>query len=719
MSIARAVYADADVYLLDDPLSAVDAHVGKHIFDNVISNDGGRLAGRTRVLVTHGISFLPKMDMIFVMKDGKIAERGTYSELLESKGAFSEFLQQYQSDHKEKDGPDGAAEAAAEEKKVGKTDEGDNNNGKLVEDEGTAMGSLNWSLYKKYFTYVGVPRALFLLSLYIIGQFFRAAANYWLSLMSDESGDSGENVDIPYYLGVFLAFGLGESVVEMYREINTYYAGAAASEKIHASLLQRILRGPMSFFDTNPTGRILNRFSGDIDTLDGNIPNGINDVLWCLFDVLAILVVITSSTPMFVTALVPIGILYVLLQKFYMTTARHVKRLESISKSPIYAHFSESLTGAVSIRAYRQQERFIQASQEKVQTNTTCSYLALACNRWLAVRLEVLGNFIVVFSSLFAILAKDEISSGVTGLTISYSFNIIMSMNWLVITFSELEMSSVALERIIEYMDNPEEAEWQRPDSDSKLPKTWPEKGSVRFDKYQTRYRPELDLVLKGVDMDVKAGEKIGICGRTGAGKSSLTLSLFRIIEPAGGSISIDGVDISELGLHPLRSGLTIIPQDPVLFTGELRFNLDPMGDHSDMELWKALELAHLKDHVTKLPEGLDHEISEGGGNFSMGQRQLLCLARALLRKTKILILDEATASVDLETDDLIQATIRREFADCTVLTIAHRMNTILDSSRIAVFSDGRLAEMGSPQELLEDSSSAFSGLVKRSGRAI
>jgi ATP-binding cassette subfamily C (CFTR/MRP) protein 1 len=359
--------------------------------------------------------------------------------------------------------------------------------------------------------------------------------------------------------------------------------------------------------------------------------------------------------------------------------------------------------------------RFVHESQERVQTNVNCSYLNLVCNRWLSTRLELIGNVIVVFASLFAILAREDLSAGTAGLSISYAFNIIMSLNWMVITYSELEMNSVALERIIEYTENTEEAEWEKP-ADSTLPDNWPEKGSIQFDNYQTRYREGLDLVLKGVDMEVKGREKIGICGRTGAGKSSLTLTLFRIIEPAGGRIIIDGADISQLGLHKLRSRLTIIPQDPVLFTGDLRFNLDPAGLYSDQDLWNSLELAHLKDHVAKLPEGLDYEISEGGSNFSMGQRQLLCLARALLRKTKILILDEATASVDLETDDLIQMTIRKEFADCTVLTIAHRINTIMDSTRIAVLSEGKLEEMDSPAKLLTNPSSAFSSLVQKAG---
>ena len=749
VSMARAVYSDADIYLLDDPLSAVDAHVGKHIFDNVIGHNG-MLKEKTRILVTHGITYLPQVDNIIVLKHNTVSEQGTYQELIEKKGAFAEFIMEHMTHLKKgeaKENDEGGIadlgkfigsalgefkeelesqltrqESETNSKTNPQKRDGErstklttsSNEGKLVAEEQAVIGEVKWIHFKRYFENVGFIHCLFLLCLYGVGQCFRAGGSYVLSKMSDENELSGVNSDPLYYLGIYFAFGAAESISELYREITTYRVGARASDRIHKSLLHRILRGPMSFFDTNPTGRILNRFSSDIDTLDGDIPNGINDCLWCFFDVLAIIVVITSATPMFITVLFPIGILYVLVTKLYMTSARQVKRIESISKSPIYAHFSESLTGAVSIRAYRQQKRFISESQDKVQTNVNCSYLNLSCNRWLTVRLELLGNLIIVFSSIFAILARDELSAGVAGLSISYAFNIILSLNWMLITYSELEMNSVALERIMEYMDSPEEAKWESPLVDCQLPKGWPDQGTIVFQNYKARYREELDLVLNDMNMTIKDSEKIGICGRTGAGKSSLTLALFRIIEPAGGRIIIDGIDISTLGLHTLRSHLTIIPQDPVLFTGELRFNLDPAGECTDEALWKALEMSHLKTHVAKLSEGLDHEIDEGGANFSMGQRQLLCLARALLRKTKILILDEATASVDLDTDGMIQTTIKDSFTECTVLTIAHRLKTILDSTRIAVLSEGQLEEMGAPEDLLADPNSAFSSLVHK-----
>lgn len=343
-----------------------------------------------------------------------------------------------------------------------------------------------------------------------------------------------------------------------------------------------------------------------------------------------------------------------------------------------------------------------------------CYYPSIIANRWLAVRLEMVGNLIILFAALFAILSRDTMDAGMVGLSVSYALQITQTLNWLVRMTSEVETNIVAVERIKEYGETKQEAPWDIPSQT--LPKDWPEAGTVEFKNFQVRYREGLELVLKGISFTVNGGEKVGIVGRTGAGKSSLTLALFRIIESSGGSILIDGQDISKLGLHALRSRLTIIPQDPVLFSGTLRLNLDPFEHNSDEEVWTALDHAHLKTFVKGLTAGLNHEITEGGENLSVGQRQLVCLARALLRKTKVLILDEATAAVDLETDDLIQKTIRTEFKDCTVLTIAHRLNTIMDSDKVIVLDKGQISEFAAPSNLLQNKKSAFYSMAKDAG---
>ncbi|KYB25509.1 putative multidrug resistance-associated protein lethal(2)03659-like Protein [Tribolium castaneum] len=434
-----------------------------------------------------------------------------------------------------------------------------------------------------------------------------------------------------------------------------------------------------------------------------------------LFQVLGTLVVISVSTPIFIAVIVPIGILYYFIQRFYVATSRQLKRLESVSRSPIYSHFGETITGVQAIRAFREQDRFIKESEHRVDVNQVCYYPSIISNRWLAVRLEMIGNLIIFFAALFSVLGRDESqNAGLVGLSVTYSLQITQTLNWLVRMTSDVETNIVAVERIKEYGEAPQEAPWEIP---NKAPSPqWPENGTVQFNKYAVRYRPGLDLVLKGVNFSINGGEKVGIVGRTGAGKSSLTLALFRIIEAAEGEILIDGVNIADLGLHTLRSRLTIIPQDAVLFSGTLRMNLDPFDKHSDEEVWKALEHAHLKSFVKGLTAGLHHEVTEGGENLSVGQRQLICLSRALLRKTKVLILDEATAAVDLETDDLIQKTIRSEFKNCTVLTIAHRLNTIMDSDRVVVLDNGRIVEFDSPSNLLKQQQSIFYSMCKDAG---
>lgn len=465
----------------------------------------------------------------------------------------------------------------------------------------------------------------------------------------------------------------------------------------------------MSFFDTNPVGRIINRFAKDIDTLDNTLPWNVRSWLMCFFTVISTFAVIIFATPWFIVVMIPTMVIYYFVQVLYVSTSRQLKRIESVTRSPIYSHFGETIQGASTIRAYNQEQTFMLSSERKVDFNQVSYYPSTMANRWLAIRLEFIGNIMIFFAALFAVLAP--ISAGTVGLSVSYAMSVTQTLNWLIRMTSDVETNIVAVERVKEYTETPQEAAWEMPDK--KIQKDWPDKGVVKFNKYSTRYREGLDLVVKNIDIEIGAGEKIGIVGRTGAGKSSLTLALFRIIESAGGNITIDGVDIGKIGLHDVRGKLTIIPQDPVLFSGTLRMNLDPFAAYSDERIWSALEHSHLKAFVKGLNDGLQHEITEGGDNLSVGQRQLVCLARALLRKTRVLILDEATAAVDLETDDLIQETIKTEFAECTVLTIAHRLNTIMDSTRVLVLDKGEVREFDTPSNLLKNKESIFYSMAK------
>jgi ATP-binding cassette subfamily C (CFTR/MRP) protein 3 len=475
----------------------------------------------------------------------------------------------------------------------------------------------------------------------------------------------------------------------------------------------------MSFFDTTPMGRVLNRFSKDIYVVDETIPRSFRSFISTFLSVVSTIIVIVVATPYFLAVIVPLLIVYFIIQRIYVNASRQLKRLESVSRSPIYSHFQETLSGVTTIRAYHKQEEFLEQSEHKVDHNQEAYYASICSNRWLAIRLEFIGNLVVFFAALFAVLAvvfpdaSRTITPGLAGLSVSYALQVTASLNWMVRMTSELETNIVSVERIKEYTETPTEApaiiKSNRPPSD------WPQEGKVTFKDYSTRYRDGLDLVLKSIACNIPGGQKVGIVGRTGAGKSSLTMALFRIIEPANGQIMIDNIDVSQLGLYDLRSRITIIPQDPVLFSDTLRANLDPFNHHNDEEIWRALETAHLKKFVLELDDGLKHMVAEGGENLSVGQRQLVCLARALLRKTKILVLDEATAAVDMETDDFIQKTIRNEFADCTVVTIAHRLNTIMDYDRVMVLSEGRIVEFDSPNQLIAKKE-IFYGMAKDAG---
>ncbi|XP_045566342.1 ATP-binding cassette sub-family C member 3 isoform X4 [Salmo salar] len=488
-----------------------------------------------------------------------------------------------------------------------------------------------------------------------------------------------------------------------------------AAKLMHLYMLQGVLRAPQGFFESTPTGRVLNRFSKDVDIIDSHIPDNIDIWMRTFWYTVNVLIVCSALTPLFLLVVVPLTVFYWWVQRFYVATSRQLKRLESVSRSPIYSHFSETVTGSSIIRAYGRHNAFVLMSDMKVDENQKSYYPGIVSNRWLGVRIEFIGNCIVLFAALFAVIGKDKLNPGLVGLSVSYALLVTMSLNWMVRMTSDLESNIVAVERVKEYSETKTEAPWEV--EDKKPSSDWPSQGNVEFSDYSVRYREGLELVLKNLTLSVKGGEKIGIVGRTGAGKSSMTLCLFRLLEAAGGEITIDGVKISEIGLHDLRSKLTIIPQEPVLFSGSLRMNLDPFEKYSDGEVWKALELSHLNKFVSNQPAKLELECSEGGENLSVGQRQLVCLARALLRKTRILILDEATAAIDLETDDLIQSTIRTQFEDCTVFTIAHRLNTIMDYTRVLVLDKGQIAEFDTPTNLLFRRG-IFYGMAKDAGLA-
>ncbi|XP_053193733.1 multidrug resistance-associated protein 1 [Scomber japonicus] len=732
VSLARAVYCDRAVYLLDDPLSAVDAHVGKHIFDQVIGPQG-LLKEKTRVLVTHGLSYLPQANLILVMVEGEITEMGSYQQLMATEGAFAEFLRTYAAvDHTDNDGethtrskgmengsvttlvgsasklPQTGKEAEALNKKAKNAEMG-----KLTEADKARTGRVRLSVFCAYMKAIGVLLSFISLLLFLTHHLVSLFSNYWLSLWTDDPVINGTQPYRQIRLGVYGALGLSQGVAVFGYSLSMSIGGILASRYLHQSMLYDVLRSPMSFFEQTPSGNLVNRFAKEMDTIDSVIPSIIKMFMGSMFNVMGSCVIILIATPL-VTIIIPfLGLLYFFVQRFYVASSRQLKRLESVSRSPIYTHFNETLLGTSVIRAFGEQARFIRESDQRVDHNQKAYYPSIVANRWLAVRLEFVGSCIVSFAALFAVIARESLSPGIVGLSVSYALQLTASLTWLVRMSSDVETNIVAVEKVKEYSDTKKEAEWKH--EASTLPPGWPTEGCIDIRGYGLRYRHDLDLAIRNITIKIDAGEKVGIVGRTGAGKSSLTLGLFRIIEAAEGQILIDGVDIAQLGLHELRSRITIIPQDPVMFSGSLRMNLDPFNSYTDEEVWRAVEFSHLKSFVSGLPDKLNHECSEGGENLSVGQRQLLCLARALLRKTKILVLDEATAAVDMETDNLIQSTIRSQFEDCTVLTIAHRLNTIMDYTRVLVLDKGEIAEFDSPSNLIAQRGSFFK-MAKDSG---
>ncbi|KAG8186392.1 hypothetical protein JTE90_004185 [Oedothorax gibbosus] len=739
VSVARALYQDSDLYLLDDPLSAVDAHVSNNIFRDVIGPEG-LLKNKTRILSTHDFSILPNVDKIFLMSGGRILESGTYQELLDKKGEFTRLVEEHKKGQAEEEEGGEDVEAPPENlspeelkaymvkvgRKLSRTisrvisvvEEKEQKNAKIIEAEKMETGRVKASVFWIYFR-----NATFYLSfLFFLGfasfKGFEIGSNVWLSQWSSDGSlpDGSQDISLRNLrMGVYGLLGLGQGLSTLCAAFILAVASTRASIRFHRTMLWSVLRSPMSFFDTTPLGRVLNRFGKDIHQVDVGLPAKLETFTTVMVAVAGSLIVIIVNLPIFIVIMIPMAVIYMFIQCFYMSASRQIRRLQSVTLSPVLSFFSETVQGAGTVRAFGAQHHFVTAQDHNVDTNCRTFYTSTLLNRWLGIRLQFLGSTIVLITALLSVAERRTFSAAMVGLTLSYALSVTENLATFVRILTQLENHMVAVERINEYSDLESEASWQT--ECLRFSNTnWLTRGAVTFKNYQMRYRPGMDLVLKGVNVEISPGQKVGVVGRTGAGKSSLALALFRIVEPAGGSLIIDGIDVAVLGLHDLRSNITIIPQDPVVFSGDLRLNLDPLRQHTDDELWEAIEHAHLKDFVKSLGTGLDHQVAEGGENLSVGQRQQLCLARALLKKTRVLVLDEATAAVDLETDRLIQATVRREFGDCTVITIAHRLYTVLDYDRILVMDNGYIVEDGKPEELLAKEDSMFRHLSHSAG---
>ncbi|KAI0768143.1 ABC protein [Trametes elegans] len=743
VNIARALYYDADVVIFDDPLSAVDAHVGKALFADAIIG-ALRNRGKTVILVTHALHFLPQCDYIYTLENGRIAEQGTYPELMDHGKEFARLMQEFggktQQEEDEAQAEEDVVEAATKTPPAAAVDDAKTKSesvqrkgagtgkleGRLIVREKRTTGSVSWRVYGDY---LKAARAFFTGPILVLCMFAMQGSqimnNYTLIWWQANTYHRPFSFYQTLYacLGVSQAlftFGVGVAMDEM---------GFFVSKNLHHDSIRNIFYAPMSFFDTTPMGRILSVFGKDIENIDNQLPVSMRLFVLTIANVIGSVIIITVVEHYFIIAAVAIAVGYNYFAGFYRASARELKRLDAMLRSLLYAHFSESLSGLPTIRSYGEVNRFLRDNEYYVDLEDRAAFLTVTNQRWLAIRLDFLGGLMTFVVAILAVSNTSGINPAQIGLVLTYTTSLTQLCGMVTRQSAEVENYMSSVERIVEYSRDdqiPQEAPHEIPDN--KPPAEWPAQGAIEFKEVVMRYREGLPFVLKGLSMQVHGGEKIGVVGRTGAGKSSLMLALFRIVELSSGSIVVDGVDISKIGLKDLRSKISIIPQDPLLFSGTIRSNLDPFNLYTDAQLWDALHRSFLVEspkaeeaatdgtHTPTSRFNLETVIESEGSNLSVGERSLLSLARALVKDSQVVVLDEATASVDLETDAKIQHTIQTQFRHKTLLCIAHRLRTIVTYDRILVMDDGKIAEFDTPSNLYKRPDGIFRGMCERSG---
>lgn len=711
--------------------------MGKHLFEQCIC---GLLKNKPRILVTHQLQYLKAADQILVLKEGHMVARGTYSELQCSGVDFTSLLKKEDDEEEEQDrttpgslsrSPQTLSRSSmlSRSSSLQSIMEGADH---LVApvlhmaEESRSEGTIGLRLYLKYFragANIVVLLSLVLLNLlahttYILQDWWLA---YWATKQQHlnvtepiRNGSSPQHLDLDLYLGVYAGLTMATILFGFLRSLVYFNVLVRSAQTLHNRMFNAILRAPVRFFDIHPIGRILNRFSKDIGQLDSLLPWTFVDFTQVFLQILGVIAVSAAAIPWLLVPVVPLLIAFLFLRRYFLRTSRDIKRLESTTRSPVFSHLSSSLQGLWTIRALKAQQRLQQTFDQHQDLHSEAWFLFLTTSRWFAVRLDGICSIFVTLTAFGCLFLRDDMEAGAVGLALSYVVTLMGMFQWGVRQSAEVENMMTSVERVVEYSELESEAPWEM---DKRPSPDWPKHGFITFDQVNFSYSPDGPVVLKNMTAVFRSREKVGIVGRTGAGKSSLVSALFRLAEPKG-RIFIDGVPTSGMGLHTLRQKMSIIPQDPVLFTGTMRKNLDPFSQHTDQDLWNALQEVQLRAAVEELPSRLETVLAESGSNFSVGQRQLVCLARAILRRNRILIIDEATANVDPRTDGLIQQTIRDKFRECTVLTIAHRLNTIIDSDRILVLDAGRIQEYEEPYVLLQNPDGAFYQMVQQTGKA-
>uniref|UniRef100_A0A8C1SAT0 ATP-binding cassette, sub-family C (CFTR/MRP), member 9 n=1 Tax=Cyprinus carpio TaxID=7962 RepID=A0A8C1SAT0_CYPCA len=731
--VARALYQNTNIVFLDDPFSALDIHLSDHLMQEGIlkflQDDK-----RTVVLVTHKLQYLIHADWIIAMKDGSVLREGTLKDIQTHDVELYEHwktLMNRQDQELEKE-TEMESQTTLERKTLRRAfysreaknhiDDEDEEE-EVEEDDDDNMSTttsrrskIQWKMCCRYLSSGGFLMVFLMVSSKLAKHSVMVAIDYWLAAWTS-SNPHNQSLIAQHRscVSVFIILCGAAIALCLITSLTVEFLGVAAATNLHHNLLNKIIHAPIRFFDVTPLGQILNRFSADTNIIDQHIPPTLESLTRSTLLCLSAIGVIAFVTPTFLIALVPLAVAFYFIQKYFRVASKDLQDLDDSTQLPLLCHFSETAEGLTTIRAFRHEARFKQRMLELTDTNNTAYLFLSAANRWLEVRTDYLGAVIVLTAAVAAIWSTsgpDVDQSGLVGLGLTYALTVTNYLNWVVRNLADLEVQMAAVKKVNSFLST-ESENYEGSMDVSQVPEDWPQHGEIKIHDLCVRYDSMLKPVLKQVNAHINPGQKVGICGRTGSGKSSLSLAFFNMVDVFEGKIVIDGIDICKLPLQTLRSRLSIILQDPVLFSGSIRLNLDPERTCTDDRLWEALEIAQLKNMVKALPGGLDAVVTEGGENFSVGQRQLFCLARAFVRKSSILIMDEATASIDMATENILQKVVMTAFADRTVVTIAHRVHTILTADLVIVMKRGSIMEYGKPEILMEQEDGLFASFVK------